>query len=215
MCGGYGIINEEEFRNLTYEYETRGAGLIQLTGVDQKEFLEFLKNKIETDPNMEKNKLEGINRMLDGYPDVFPIKIINGESETCCVNSENVTQFVATDYPIESAVWYWASYNKCIYYTDYDNGNSSTMPLNEYVTIIGEEQKGDSFINLFLATQYYVNGSPWKLKRLQKIAECTDDTYKFGEELTFTEDKPYHEPLPKGWNDRKKDWDALLPELFG
>lgn len=202
--------NKEIFKNDIYGYHTRGAGLIQLTGETQKHFLEYLYSV---------NGDIGIKEKIDTFK-ITDI-VINGKPKEKYDHPENITDYIAKYYPIESAVWYWAEYKKCEYFTNYANEKKIAMPLNEYVNKIEKKQGGDTFINLFLTTQYYVNGGAWSTERLQKIAECTNDTYKIGDTLTFIlpesdPDKgPHDDKLPNGWNDRKEDWDALLPELFG
>lgn len=82
-------------------------------------------------------------------------------------------------------------------------------------------REGEPWENLFLATQYYVNGSPWKRSRLQKIAVCMDDTYEItNNKLTFTlpqgdpKQGTYTERLPNGWAERAEAWKQLTYELF-
>lgn len=83
--------------------------------------------------------------------------------------------------------------------------------------------RDDNLGNLFITTQYYVNGSPWSYQRLQQMAECTDDSQYaiHNNQMTFTiptgEPKAgtYTDRLPNGWTERKADWDYLHKELFG
>ena len=76
---------------------------------------------------------------------------------------------------------------------------------------------------LFVVTQYYVNGSPWALERLQRMAESTNDSeYEIkNNQMTFT--VPAGEPkagfhsgrLPNGWEKRKADWESMGFMIFG
>lgn len=218
-----------DYSQCTYEFHTRGAGLMQVTGWDQKEFLEYIKGEIEADPGRADSGLkEEIQDLIDGYDNPPAIKIINGEEKENCGNSKDVTAFIAKNYPIESAVWYWATYKKCTYYEDVSKEDGESISLNEYVCVITENldisvciQHENALENVFLATQYYVNGSPWSHKRLQKVAECTDDTYHIGGKLTFTlppgdpHEGEHEAALPKGWKDRAEDMHMLDLELFG
>lgn len=199
------LEDRTDFSAVTYEPHTRGAGLMQLTGLVQKAFFEYL---LAENPNR-KDK-DDLNDMKNGF----------STSQNNCDNSEDSADYIAKNYAIESAVWYWASYNKCTY--DTGNGNQE-MPLNEYISTITkkEEQQEVDYKNVFLVSQYYVNGSPWKPERLQKIAECADGTYNIGNNLTFTlpqgdPDAGFHfGDLPNGWNERAQDWQEMEYELFG
>ncbi|WP_300916392.1 hypothetical protein [Bacteroides acidifaciens] len=232
------LENRSTFDKLTYRENTKGAGLMQVTGFDQKEFLEYLENEMMRPDSKREDKylLTKVQEYLEGYPDPFPTVIINGKEKKVCVNSKDVAGFIAEYYPLESAAWYWGTYEKCTYWEDINTSestNGESISLNQYVCNIVENSDAndvDSMIlkqeppweNLFLATQYYVNGSPWKRSRLQKIAECMDDTYVLTNgKLTFTlpqgdpKQGTYTERLPNNWGERAEDWEQLTYEIYG
>lgn len=219
----------------TYTERTRGAGLIQITGKDQKAFLEYIQSTLSNADPM----YTQIQNVLNGYPLQWPKVTIykgtpNEKTIEICDNNKNVTEFIAQYYPIESAAWYWGEYGKTTYYTDPLNATGGkTMTLNEYVTQISEKQanfnatsinvREDYMGKLFVVTQYYVNGSPWALERLQRMAESTNDSeYEIkNNQMTFT--VPAGEPkagfhsgrLPNGWEKRKADWESMGFMIFG
>lgn len=220
--GNGSLLTEDDniAADASYSKNVRGAGLIQVTGNDQEEFLRYLLNTL---PEGHAEKIL-IEEMIGKFSSP------NGKTK----NTKNVTDYIANNYPIESATWYWGEYKKAVYYNDPKNDNiGSRMPLNDYITKIGAEQlnytyltpdiRDDNLGNLFITTQYYVNGSPWHTQRLQQMAECTDDSQYVihNNQMTFT--IPAGEPkagthtgrLPNGWTERKADWDYLHKEIFG
>lgn len=230
------LENRSYFEGLTYRENTRGAGLIQITGLDQKKFLEYLEDEMEKSDckREDKDLLTEIQEYIKKYK-IYTIEI-NGEEKVVCDNSEDVATFISDHYPVESAIWYWASYEKCTYWDDISiigSTKSQNIPLNQYVCNIIENadvndvnsmiaREGEPWENLFMATQYYVLGSPWSYSRLQKIAVCMDDTYEIANnKLTFT--LPQGDPkqgthtanLPRDWMKRADDWKQLTYELFG
>lgn len=239
--GGAKLEKKNPPDTATYREHTKGAGLIQVTGFDQKAFLEYIKAEMEKKESTREDKylLTRIDDILIKYPNPWPTVEIDGKDEPYCDNPEDVANFIATYFPIESAAWYWGVYGKCKYWKDVStihedkDGKFEIMSLNQYICTITENadpydvnsmilKEDPPWENLFLATQYYVNGSRWKCCRLQKIAECMDDTYKqTNGKLTFTlpQGDPNQGPpsvkLPNGWTRRLEDWKQMTYELFG
>lgn len=110
--GGALVERKNPSDNATYTKETKGAGLMQVTGFDQKEFLEYLKAEMLKPESKREDKylLTKVQECLDGYTDPCPKVIIAGKEVNRCDNSEDVAGFIAENYPIESAVWYWNTY---------------------------------------------------------------------------------------------------------
>lgn len=225
----------------TYTKNTKGAGLIQVTGFDQKAFLKYIEAEMKKEGSTREDKylLTRIQELIARYPKNPSIITINGEDKEVCEHPDDIAGFIATYFPIESAAWYWGVYKKCKYWEDVntiyedEDGDPTSMSLNQYICKITENADANDvksmilkedppWDNLFLATQYYVNGSPWQLCRLQKIAECMDDTYEqTNGELNFTlpqgdpKQGPHSDSLPNGWTRRLEDWKQMTYELFG
>jgi len=227
------IEGRKDFTDCFYTERTKGAGLIQLTGNDQKKFLEYIFLTLEpSDPLYTE-----IDNIIQNFKERTKTIYIGTNKETKgteCDNIVDVSAFISEYYPIESAAWYWGEYGKTTYYTDPLNATGGkTMTLNEYVTQISEKQanfnatstnlRDDYMGKLFVVTQYYVNGSPWSLERLQRMAESTNDSeYEIkNNQMTFTvpagEPKagPHSDRLPNGWEERKADWENMGFMIFG
>lgn len=234
--GGHLTEVPKPYEKLSYRENTRGAGLIQVTGLVQKEFLKYLENEM-LKPNStreDKELLEEIQTYIRGYYTFTTI--VDGKEKTVCDNPKNATVFIAENYPIESAVWYWAAYEMCPYWEDIsqicsdDDGEYDTISLNQYVCNVTEKldigsmvEKDDTPLeNVFLVTQYHVNGRRWFPYRLQRIAEGMYEEYSMenGELiLKLSQEDPvpgqHNAELPSNWSTRAEDWKQMTYELFG
>lgn len=155
-----------QYSGLSYTPNTRGAGLIQLTGPDQKEFLEYL--LANTENENERAILERyINNFIDIDPDPSDEKHIwdnppeNLNPNDLGVELPSVAEYIAENYPIESALWYWCVYKKA-------KVGGKFLSLNECIqTDWNEVYKDDTYagddsdyrLMMFTGTQCAVNGS--------------------------------------------------------
>lgn len=178
----------------SYTKNTRGAGLIQVTGSTQIGFLEYVKGTLE-----DGNQISEIQKYIDGYKEVG-IAYDNTYG--------NATEFIAQNYAIESATWFWAKNDKKCKLFD-SNGEEQKMSINDYI----ENVDAANFNNLFLVSQYCVNGKKYENKTLQEICETTEDvkTYQtIDKDTGEIKDKVSFNNMdrdaPNGWKDRITDW---------
>lgn len=215
------------FDDKSYGLNTRGAGLIQVTGSTQIDFLAYLLDVLpKNDPNRE---------TIQDYKNHFKIKIKynqKGEPFNTYENELDVTEFIKTNYAIESAAWFWGAFLKCTAF--YLNGvldsnakendihelnQKVSMSLNEYIEIMEDQGNKD---NLFLVSQHYVNGERWFRSRLQEIA-MLDSPIKIESRMEVNssgiiEEKWYEYyadaevSAPNNWPIRKEYWDNIHSE---
>lgn len=151
------------FNNVvSYSGNVRGAGLIQITGTGntQKQFLEYIYASL---PANDANK-EIIKKYIDGYTN-------NGNDNAYIDPNTNqtVAEFIASDYPVESATWFWAKFEKMSYSEGKMKGKKET--LNDFVL----RHANDNQYNTFVATQMAVNGTAYGAFALDRFAECQND----------------------------------------
>ena len=72
-------------------------------------------------------------------------------------------EYIAKYYPIDSATWYWAEHCRCLM-------DKNSVSINDYIE--GHESCDREI--LFLVTQYYVNGSPFKLEAIENMCNNND-----------------------------------------
>ncbi len=189
----YGDTNYFESRSL-YDKNTRGAGLIHITGETQKAFIGYLlDNAEETD---EKEKLQCL---YDGY-------YFDGEK---CRNNVYIdglcaSEYIAKNYPLESAIWYWSGTNICLM-----DGKYTTLEK-----FVDGHQACDEYV-LFLASQYYVNGRQYGLETTDEMCNNSDNVIiqSFEDEngnLNWQVDYLGNvRPVPNGWNARIQYFNEL------
>ena len=84
------------------------------------------------------------------------------------------------------------------------------MTINEYIGHF----KNTNQDNLFLATQYAVNGRQKFMKGdLEYICKASEDVWKENE-TTVSSDKR-SSSLPNGWEERKDNWDMAKEKFLG
>jgi len=210
---GYGayILEERDKNNFgdikSYSFNTKGAGLIQITGATQIAFLCYEKEELLKDGDDE--KAAEIQKYIDGF--------YNKGSKV--ENEYNVAQYIADNYAIEASTWFWAK-NSC-----------KEFYLNDFII----ENKNGNLFNLFLVSQYYVNATEFKKETLEFFVhsnvKCNVQYYP-GEEnckvneiclnlnekpqnhstdycLTFVDgDIEKHSYGPRNWKERLADWNC-------
>jgi hypothetical protein len=194
---GYGTITTEAYTaaylaGKNYTVETRGAGLIQVTGDTQKNFLEYVSNALPA--GSEKTEVENY---INGYATV------NGK---CVNNYGNATEFIANNYPIQSATWFWGVQKESVATFQKDaitqNVTQTDMTINEWV----ENFSNTNQDNLFLTTQYAVNGRKGLSKGdLEDMCKSSADIWSVGDTSVSINGKT--KDLPNGWTGRREDWE--------
>lgn len=208
----------QEYYNFQgYDETTCGAGLMQISTSTQQAFLEYVRDN----KNLTTDEIEEITEYINkfGYEKEAHEYSYNGETRKHKIyyNSHgSATNYIIENYPIESAVWFWGAFHKCTAF--YLNGDIDpdarkneeinqkvSLSLNGYIEVMkgqGEQE------NLFLVSQYYVNGSPWRISRLQEMAMTDDliETKMEGGEwrVHFLE---FVDRAPNDWLMRKECWD--------
>ena len=177
---------EDEFEGLSYTYNTRGAGLIQLTGPDQKAFLEYILERTEDEAEQ-----EILNNYIEGF--VNCEKPDASHPCDCTVTEPNiVADYIAENYPIESALWYWCVQNKA-------SIDGEDLSLNECIETYGDS--ADPFM-MYIGVQCAVNGSEFKPRGIGRFfrywnwIEISDDMY--WQKITTENGKVIYKPHEEG-----------------
>lgn len=185
--------NEKDFNKNGYSETTKGAGMIQLTKYVQQEFFEYL---LESKDLSEKESEE-----VEAYKYGFEEK--DGILRNYYNNS---SKYIMDNYPIESAMWYWAKRNEA-------------TSINNFIV----NHIDDNLYNTFACSQMMVNGTGFFNDALNRIAECSENCrivpveYCTGSEEGKKEHKKYdycfslkalgrHLYGPNGWESRESCW---------
>lgn len=170
-----------------YTMSTRGAGLIQVTGDTQQVFMDYLRKTLPAGDEQDE-----VEKYWKGY-----VKDADGD----LINTYgSATDFIAQNYAIESATWFWGVNTETV--AMFDGDQQTDMTINEFIESFSDMNQD----NVFLATQYAVNGRQGLFKGdLEDICNTTENV------LTGSDKKMYFEGternLPNGWKDRKGDWE--------
>ncbi len=113
-------------------------------------------------------------------------------------NGDIPAEYIAPNYPIEAAVYYWTEVNKT------GAGN-----LNAYVE---QYAKDDNMDGIFLISQYFVNGYVDGIdEALSKIRK--GEKFKINSITHKLEVNGKSYQLPNGWYDRELNWGKAYNEL--
>lgn len=195
---------KEGYNDKSYTFETRGAGLIQITGETQISFLQYIKTVID-----DKNKINEIDNYINGSR---IRKNANGQEQVYNVYG-NIAQYIADNYAIESATWYWGIQKRCNYsYVKDGMETVQALSINEYI----DEFENANMDNVFLVIQYYVNRQRWKDPQPQNMCNTIEDIepYKGEKEDYWVNFADTNALAPNGWEQRKGDWDKAK-DLMG
>ena len=188
---GYGTSLTEKYNEggkvvgNTYTINTRGAGLIQVTGETQKEFMGYLKDTLSDGTEKEEvenywEKYEGDRQIDNSYGDA--------------------AKFIAENYAIESAIWFWGVTKKKV--ATFDRDGQTNMTINEFIESFSDRNPD----NVFLATQYVVNGTGGLSKGdLEDICNTAENVFHEGDRKLYFKGK--NKNFPNGWEGRKADWE--------
>lgn len=192
-----GDLSDEDYKNNRDGFgvpiieDSVGVGLLQLTGENQLAFIKDLylsggrndKKKIEDYFGVSGNDFKNLGR--GEYPQL-----------------ENAAGFIYENYPIESAAWEWGR-NDMKLATFNEDGSQNNYSINEYV--LQQADNGSNMDNVFLATQYAINGRQNFTKvDLNEICGRKENLWAEGEESLSINGNISR--FPNGWNDRNGDW---------
>ncbi len=173
-----------------YTINTRGAGLIQVTGKTQKAFLEYLSETMQDGDE---------KKMVEEY--IKSYSTVNGITD----NSYNATEFIADNYAIESTTWYWGvCIENVATFERNEEGEimQTNMSINDYIELFSDKNMD----NVFLASQYAVNGRQGFAKGdLEDMCKATENLFQEGNDNVVINEKK--NPLPNGWDTRSADWE--------
>lgn len=188
--------NENDYEGLTYQHGTRGAGLIQVTGLNQREFINWL---FKYDPELIGTEMgKNLELLRKGYEGSDTVEDPSRNLETVNVDGKelNAAEFLAKYYATEISIWYWAHsdwyYCKEMNKEDVTDDDMTPISPNDYIVKFAEQNSNVD--NIFLASQIFVNGKNWKNSRRHKIArEEKEDVYLMSVQLTEKEKKEWLE----------------------
>ena len=169
-----------------YTISTRGAGLIHVTGKTQKTFMEYLYHTLPD--GTERKEVENY---LKGYTE---------DAEKNSINTYgSATDFIAENYVIESAIWFWSVNTEKV--ATFDDGEKTNITINEYIESLSDMNQD----NVFLVVKYAVNGSPVRKEVLYDICKTPENVLREGDEKLYINGKVVN--LPDHWAERKEDWE--------
>lgn len=186
------LYDDGYFDSKYYTKNTRGAGLIQLTHSVQKEFLQYLRSQVDDNSK----KAEELDRYINSF---------YNKGKVVC-SKENVAEYIANNYALESAVWFWAN---CKTMQITENNKKTIVSINEFIKNFNG--KNCNLDNLFLAVQYKVNGSRFTPEELEAIAKSKKCVIN-GKQAQINGNPQL---LPNGWDSRNKDWKKAKKFLKG
>ncbi len=189
----------KDFKTKKYTISTRGVGLMQITGPNQKDFITWIEeNGLEKDPDMLSKLLE----LKKGYNDEFTVENQSKNTETVEGRDgkvQNAAEFLSENYALETAIWYWA-YQEFDYFEDVDSKekySETKITLNEFM--VQYSRINSNADNVFLAAQLYVNDQGgWRPQQRQKIASTEDKSvYRVAEAMP--EESELEGEARRGW----------------
>lgn len=214
--------DERYFDKKDYTMSTRGAGLIHVTGKTQENFMKYLYNTLP-----EGEERDAVKKYLDEYEIISEngIKKTNNRYETTepYINEDGepderpiyASEFIADNYSIESAVWFWGINKEKVAIFEWNeetqrNNLQIDMTIDEY---IGHFENANQD-NLFLAVQYAVNGrQKFKKSDLEYICKASEDVWEEGKTMVSSDKRSTS--LPNNWEERRADWDSAKEEFLG
>ena len=169
-----------------YTMNTRGAGLIQVTGKTQKTFMEYLYHTLP-----EGAERDEVEKYWNGY---------TKDAEGNSINTYgSATDFIAKNYAIESAIWFWSVNTEKV--ATFKDGEKTDLTINKYIESLSDMNQD----NVFLTVEYAVNGSPVGREILYDICKTPENVLKEGDEKLYINGEV--ERLPDHWAERRADWE--------
>lgn len=201
----------------TYTEAVKGAGLLQITGGTQKQFLTDLL-EIESDPEL-RRKAE---QYLEGFSEYGKNAYGNNTAE---IDGQKCAEFIAEEYPVYSSVWFWKECPKYNYSCKTEERGKSES-TNDFIERMSEKAK--NIDNLFLFVQMRHNGTVYYSERLEEMCNYSEDAVvvpgcvrnKETEHYTDTDycftipgEPERHSNGPFHWKERKAAWDTIKGEI--
>ncbi len=192
----------------TYTAAVKGAGLLQITGNTQKEFLEYMMEK-EEDPILK----EKIEKYYEGF--CIYKKTDNGDNKVV-IEGKTCAEFIAEEYPIYSSTWFWKECPKFFYQS------GKKISINSFIEKMTDTARNKD--NLFLYVQMKHNGTNYFSEALEEFCQYEEDAVvvkgcirdeehlhknNTGYCFTLESDPERHENAPYHWDERKAAWDAI------
>ena len=189
--------DEDYFEQMSlYTINTRGAGLIQVTGSSQYDLLDYLINHAS-----DETEIENLEMLRDGYT------YLDGKCDNLVtVDNMSAAEYIAANYSIESAVWYWS------YYEGRITIQEEPVSINQCIEYYDGEK--DNLKNFFIATQCTVNGSEFGPSGLGKLFNPENTVIIKEDTVTLKyfedeEEKSADSPLPNGWDQRQSLYEII------
>lgn len=227
----YGLrITEYQPTAKSYTDRTKGVGLMQVTGSNQKTFITWL---LQSGWEQDEHMRYLLNKYSEKYtgegtkedPDDNDCKEDGGKS---------AAEFLATYYALEISIWYWAHFDWGYYHDINDLSHENLISPNNYVVKFANDNPNVD--NVFLAASLHINQfeeDDWSDSRRQKIAmertnkyridpilddnEARRDTHEVDNTqyyMSFEEaGKSYRGKVSLNWGQRYHDW-VKLKELW-
>ena len=191
-----------------YTAAVKGAGLLQITGETQKEFLEYMMKK-EEDPILK----EKIEQYYSGFCEY------NGKDDRdnkVVIEGKTCAEFIADEYPIYSSTWFWKECPKFFYQS------GKKISINSFIEKMTDTARNKD--NLFLFVQMKHNGTDYTSEALERFCQYEEDALVvpgcvnnglFGHKVdtgycfTLESEPERHDNAPYHWEERKAAWDAI------
>lgn len=171
----------------SYTNDTKGAGLMQITGATQQSYIQYLIDTVDDD-----RVKQDLIKFNEGY------YTENGEiCNDVKIDGLSPTEYIAKYYSIDSAIWCWTIYDDktCI------NGESAS--INDFINYYSDIPETDK---LFLVTQMAINGTEYK-------ASACEEMCIWPERMTYDSVNVYYksfsDPVPVGWEKRIEAMDKV------
>lgn len=192
------LYDDNWFANKSYTINTRGAGLIQVTGSNQKSFLQYVYD--HSDDDNEKNILD---QYIKGFENSDNPSKENPCDNKVIINGQNVCEYIASNYAIEASLWYWCNYTKKIII------DGDWITINECIEKYGSEKELDI---IFLATQCAVAGSDFHEEGTGRLFIPENPVWIENNRINVTfcrnpevnsQTEDHDSRLPKNWDQRE------------
>ena len=192
------LYNDNWFDDKSYTINTRGAGLIQVTGSNQKSFLQYVYD--HSDDDNEKNILY---QYITGFENSDNPSKENPCDNKVIINGQNVCEYIASNYAIEASLWYWCNYTEKIII------DGDWITINECIEKYGSEKELDI---MFLATQCAVAGSDFHEEGTGRLFIPENPVWIENNRINVTfcrnpevnsQTEDHDSRLPKNWDQRE------------
>ena len=209
-CSMTEFYDDNWFDNKSYTINTRGAGLIQVTGSNQQSFLQYVYD--HSDDDNEKAVLE---QYLKGFENSDEPSKENPCDNKVIIDGQNVCEYIASNYAIEASLWYWCNNERKIII----DGDGVT--INACIEKYGSEKELDI---MFLASQCAVAGSEFHEEGTGRLFIPENPVWIYGDKIyvqfcRYPEVNPEREThnsrLPMNWDQREDIYNDSIEYFAG